>query len=275
MEMKLKIIDAKHQLKAASTAGSNISLLYAAPYEEGDIICLETDAVDCLCEIQLDEAMLPAVVFLQKPAVYIQIPFGEKRAALSPKAFCGNRHLLTARFLRPDEITVRRNLARNPYSGFTSPGLFPCATANVETRDEAVFAARNAIDGIYANLAHGAWPYGSWGINRQKDACWTLNFGRAVQADLLCITLRCDFPHDNYWEEAVVEFSDGSSERLTFTRTPEPQIFSIEPRRITGLTLKNLIPSSCSLSPFPALTQFEVWGSDQELSLSPVSKEEN
>ena len=42
--------------------------------------------------------------------------------------------------------------------------------ANVETRGEAVFAARNAIDGIYENDAHGIWPYQSWGINRDPNA---------------------------------------------------------------------------------------------------------
>ena len=48
-------------------------------------------------------------------------------------------------------------------------------SANVETRGEAVFAARNAIDGIYENDAHGIWPYQSWGINRDPNAALTLD----------------------------------------------------------------------------------------------------
>ena len=48
------------------------------------------------------------------------------------------------------------------------------ASANVETRGESVFAARNAIDGVKANRSHGAWPFESWGINRQDDAQLTL-----------------------------------------------------------------------------------------------------
>ena len=63
---------------------------------------------------------------------------------------------------------------------------------NVETRGEAVFAARNAIDGVYENDAHGIWPYQSWGINRDPNAALTLDFGRPVTIDELRLTLRAD-----------------------------------------------------------------------------------
>ena len=33
-----------------------------------------------------------------------------------------------------------------------------------------MFAARNAIDGIFENSAHGEYPYQSWGINRDPNA---------------------------------------------------------------------------------------------------------
>lgn len=54
---------------------------------------------------------------------------------------------------------------------------YPHATANVETRGESVFAAKNAIDGVRANRSHGEWPYESWGINMQDDAAMKLDFG--------------------------------------------------------------------------------------------------
>lgn len=47
---------------------------------------------------------------------------------------------------------------------------YPHATANVETRNEAVFAARNTIDGQINNQGHGVWPYESWGTNRFTEA---------------------------------------------------------------------------------------------------------
>ncbi|GFH42962.1 hypothetical protein Hs30E_15130 [Lactococcus hodotermopsidis] len=37
--------------------------------------------------------------------------------------------------------------------------------------------ARNAIDGVFATLSHGVYPYQSWGINRQEDAALTIDFG--------------------------------------------------------------------------------------------------
>ncbi len=57
------------------------------------------------------------------------------------------------------------------------PTVIRIKMANVETRGEAVFAARNAIDGVTVNDAHGEWPYESWGINRREDANMRLEFG--------------------------------------------------------------------------------------------------
>ena len=48
---------------------------------------------------------------------------------------------------------------------------------------EAVFAARNAIDGQKAANDHGKWPWTSWGINRDPNAAMTVAFGRKVVID--------------------------------------------------------------------------------------------
>jgi hypothetical protein len=260
MELKLKILDKHLGTKAASESGESVVLAHTAPYEDGDIICLEAGGAGCFCILQLDDAMLPALVYLSQNAVYCKVPFGEKRSALSPKAFSGNCHLLSARVADDSEIKTRRNLALNPYSGFVSPGLFPHADANAETRGEAVFAARNAIDGIFANNSHGKFPYGSWGINQRDDAEWKLEFGTPVLLDEIRLTLRADFPHDNYWTKACVEFSNGGAEYISLKKTWQPQRFVFEPARVEWLRLKELTKSE-EASPFPALTQFEAWGS--------------
>lgn len=262
MELKLSIIDKDHNTKATSITGTSMAtLVYKGQYDEGDIILLEVGALNCFCELQLDDAMKPAVVYVKDAAIVYEIPFGEKRSAISPKAFAGSCHVLSARVLSAAEISVRRNLALNPYDGFASPCFFPHASANVETRDEAVFAARNAIDGIFANTSHGNFPYESWGINRREDAEWTLEFGRTVTVDELRVTLRADYPHDNYWTELTVSFSDGSVETLKLEKEIQPQGFPIQPRSITALTVKNLKKAALP-SPFPALTQLEAWGYD-------------
>ena len=131
----------------------------------------------------------------------------------------------------------------------------------METRGEAVFAARNAVDGIYENDAHGTWPYQSWGINRDPNAALTIEFGRSVTVDELRLTLRADFPHDSYWTQATVAFDDGSREVLQLTKTAAPQVFALAPRTVQSLKLFELKKAD-DASPFPALTQIEVWGTE-------------
>lgn len=261
-ELKLSIIDKNRNTKVISSTGNSIiTLVYSAHYEEGDTIALELDAPGNLCEIQLDDAMRPAVVFMKASVLYYKIPFDSARTTLSPKAFSGNRHIITVKLLSSEEFLTRKNLALNPYDGFIGPEVYPKSQANIETRGEAVFASRNAIDGIYANQSHGNFPYQSWGIDKREDAEWSLEFGRNVIVDEIRLTLRADFPHDNYWKSATVTFSNGYELELLLLKTADPQSFKFEPQTIKSLTLHNFIKSELT-SPFPALTQFEVWGRD-------------
>ncbi len=131
----------------------------------------------------------------------------------------------------------------------------------METRGEAVFAARNAIDGVLANESHGAWPYESWGINRQDDAEMTLDFGRPVDFDKIALYTRADFPHDNWWVKAKLSFSDGTEEIVEMEKSVKPHLFSLERKNITWVKISDLIKAD-DPSPFPALTQIEVYGKD-------------
>ena len=107
-------------------------------------------------------------------------------------AFQAQRHLLS---LAADTGCTYRNLALNPLDQRGSVTAYPHATANVETRDESVFCARNVIDGLVCAAGHGVWPYQSWGIGARTDACLTLDFGREVEIDTMDVYLRADFPH--------------------------------------------------------------------------------
>lgn len=112
------------------------------------------------------------------------------------------------------------------------------------------------------------WPYQSWGINQDPEATLTLNFGRPVTLDELRLTLRADFPHDSWWIQATVRFSDGSTEVLNLEKTAAPQIFAISPRTVTSLMLCELKKAD-DPSPFPALTQIEAWGTE---TVQPISQ---
>ena len=181
----------------------------------------------------------------------------------SPRAFTGTDHYLTARPAHAEEIACPRNLARNVYDCHGNAACFPHAKANVETRGESVFAARNAIDGVVYPWCHGHYPFQSWGINRDPNACCTLEFGRPVKAGMLALTTRADFPHDAWWTSARLTLSDGESMTLQLEKAPDGhrQCLDLHGVTITGLTLDNLKKAD-DPSPFPALTQVEVWGTN-------------
>lgn len=84
---------------------------------------------------------------------------------------------------------------------------------------------------------------------------------RPARVEEIRLTLRADFPHDSWWTAATAAFSDGSRERLSLRKTAAPQTFVIPPRTVTRLTLCELQKADDE-SPFPALTQLEVWGTD-------------
>lgn len=258
--IKLKVLNASGHTLLTCNAGERVSMVYAAAYQPGDRIALEINTPGRYCWVQFEDTMPEALAYIEKREINFHIPFGEQAITYSPKSFTGSRHVIRARLAEPDEIAARRNLAFNPYDQHGDTGYFPHASANVETRGEAVFAARNAIDGVFENTSHGEYPYQSWGINRDPNAALTLEFGRPVVLDELRLTLRGDYPHDNYWTSATVEFSDGDRMTLSLTNSRLPQRFPLPaPKTVTGLVLKELIQAE-GPSPFPALTQIEAWG---------------
>ena len=264
----VRVINKNEEVIASAQGCREVSLALNHLYEEGDRIVLGFSQAGTEYILQPDDAMLPSQVFVpggktdtqEEPCeVSFLIPFGEKKVCYSPKLFSGENHLITARQAEEWEISAYRNLAENPMDQHGSACCYPHASANVETRGESVFAARNAIDGITENHSHGYWPYGSWGINRDPQAALTLDFGREVLVDAAELTLRADFPHDAWWKQATLRFSDGSSVTVDLVKTDEGQRFSFPEKKITWLVLEKLIKAD-DPSPFPALTQIRVFG---------------
>ncbi|MDE7300328.1 MAG: carbohydrate-binding protein, partial [Lachnospiraceae bacterium] len=70
---------------------------------------------------------------------------------------------------------------------------------------------------------------------------------------------RADFPHDNWWKEVSIDFSDGSSESFALEKSSRAHVLTFPAREITSLTLCRLIKAD-DPSPFPALSQIEVYG---------------
>lgn len=256
--LALKVLDKNGKTICVSRGEDYVSLVCTAEYQEGDRIVLETSEKNIHVIFQADDAMGAAFCYITDN-ISFYVPFGEKRISYSPKAFYGSRHYLYARTAREDEIPVYRNLALNVYDQHGDTHCYPHATANVETRGESVFAARNAIDGVCENRSHGEWPYESWGINMQDDAEMTLDFGRTVEADKIVLYTRSDFPHDNWWTQVTLTFSDGSEIKWDMEKSSLPHVLMFEQKNIRWVKLSNLVKAD-GPSPFPALSQIEVYG---------------
>lgn len=257
-ECKISIQNAQGETRAERGG----HLVFAESYNLGDCIVLTVPAPGYYI-IQLDDAMGEELVYMKETTFALEVPFGEQHVSYSPRAFVGEMHYLAARAAHAHEITAPRNLARNVYDCHGNASCFPHAWANVETRGESVFAARNAIDGIVCPESHGEYPYQSWGINRDPQACWTLEFGRPVKAEALVLTTRADFPHDAWWESVQVTLSNGEKRTLALQKAEDGrgQCFDLHGAEITSLMLDDLKKAD-DPSPFPALTQVEVWGTN-------------
>ncbi|QPM90453.1 carbohydrate-binding protein [Pseudooceanicola algae] len=259
MPLTLSILDKTGVERARAEGPSEVVLVADLDYAPGDTILLTGAQPGSHLMLALDQGMAPALVYFVGPELRYPVPFGDDRIPYPPGLFRDARHRLWVREARAAEVGQRRNLALNPWDAASVSGVFPHGTANVETRGEAVFAARNALDGEAANHDHGVWPFTSWGINQDPEAALTLDFGREVVLDEIGLRLRADFPHDAWWQAASLVFSDGSEVTLDLKKTAETQYFALPPHKVTWLRLERLIKAD-DPSPFPALTQIEAWG---------------
>ncbi|WP_167956744.1 DUF7402 domain-containing protein [Anaerosporobacter faecicola] len=258
-ELSLKILHADGSTACVNSHENEVALFYDKAYEEGDSIVLTSSEKDIYLVIQVDDALGSAFVYLKANVFRYVVPFGEKKVCYSPKTFSGERHLITARIATQEEVASYKNLALNVADQHEESSCYPHASANVETRGESVFAAKNAIDGVRANTSHGEWPYASWGINMQDDATIKIDFGREVVTDKIVLYTRADFPHDNWWTQVTVVFSDGTEFDWKLQKSYDPHTIVFPKKKITWVGLKNLIKAD-DPSPFPALTQMEVYG---------------
>ena len=256
--LTLKVLDQNGSIKCVDRGEDYASLVYTSEYEEGDRIILVASEKNISVILQLDDAMGPAFVYITDQVSY-PIPFGEKRICYSPKAFYGKRHYMYVKRAGEEEGQRYANLALNVYDGHGDTNCYPHASANVETRGESVFAARNAIDGVCENRSHGEWPYESWGINQRADAEMRVDFGREIETDKIVLYTRSDFPHDSWWTQATLTFSDGSMIKWDMEKSSKPHVLTFEKKKITWVSFSNLIKAD-DPSPFPALSQIEVYG---------------
>lgn len=255
----IEIKSGQGETLAQAQGDGDARLVYMGEYAPGDVITF-TAPREHVC-VLVDQAVTPGTVFLPEKTFTFAVPFGDPKNGYAPQAFMGGQHSIWIGPAGP--VTARRNVARNPLDQRADAGCYPHASANVETRDEAQFFARNVIDGTRFNDKHGKWPYHSWGVGERTDAWLRIDFGRPMLIDEVVLTLRADFPHDAWWERVTIRLSDGYETTLPLIKTAEAQAFAIGLHTVTWLTLSDMVKAD-DPSPFPALTQIEVYGYDAQ-----------
>lgn len=252
----ISIVRGGHVL-AGAQGENEAALLYRGAYQPGDEIVFCTRAKHAC--VQVDQAVAPATVYLPQGSFTYRLPLaGDGLAVYPPQAFSGEAHLIS---IAPAQDNGYRNLAANPADQRGDVTAYPHATANVETRGESAFAARNVIDGQHIACGHGEWPFGSWGIGARTDAELTLDFGREVEIDAMALYLRADFPHDAYWISGTVTLDDGFEKTFPLEGKDGAQRIELGVHRIRTMKLHRLIKCD-NPSAFPALRQIEVYGRD-------------
>ncbi len=247
-------------LRASAEHPEEVWLFLDRAYQPGDFIRISGAKH---LKVQMDQSLAEGEVYLPEGRMTWTVPVGEHRLAYAPGTFEAPRHVITAKLIPEETLSAVRVLSCNPADLRGSTDFFPHCTANVETRNEACFCARNVIDGIRLNTFHGEWPFQSWGIGAREDAWCRLDLGRTVIAERMALTLRADFPHDAYWTSGHVVLSDGSDIAFDLEKTAERQWINLGNRKICWLQLERLIKSD-DPSAFPALRQWEVFGRDSD-----------
>ncbi|TCJ95873.1 hypothetical protein EV694_1874 [Volucribacter psittacicida] len=258
----LSILDKDNNIKVAKSYTDFVSLTYKGEYQAGDYIQLEVAQVPCYLKVRLEDSFESCLLYLTEPKLLFHIPFGDdKRVYNSDKAFNGGLHFLWARVAEPFEIQPYQNLAYNPYLQSQQQGVYPFVSSNINASNIR-FAARNAVDGYFDNTAHGSYPYTSWSNAQNPQAQLIIDFGREVILDRATLFLRADFPHDSWWQQVKLCFSNGEYECLNLARTAQPQTFIFPEQKTTAVILTDLINGDVVSSPFTALSQIELYGKD-------------
>ena len=248
------------QTLASCVAQGEALLHYHGTYEPGDTIEWESSQEHVIAGI--DHTIRPARLYLPNKRFAFRLPLeGDLLAGYPPFAFQGDNHLLT---LAEDLGNEYRNLAQNPADQRKESGAFPHASANVETRDESVFFARNTVDGLHIAASHGKWPYLSWGIGCRPDAWIRIDFGRPVRVDAMTLYLRADFEKSGHWVRAAVHTSDGFEKNFPLLGIDGPQRIPLDGFHTVTWILLDQLEKNDPEKLYPSLRQWEVFGYDAQ-----------
>ena len=273
--------------KTSSTRGSNVvyegkNSLDVASFKTGDIVRIKSDYQ--FIKVKVLNVFDEVILFSPEGEFIFEIP---SSTAYSNDAFKSSTIICSV--CDASDLKQDRNVALNPYdfmykseiNNQTSSSLplesvavennevvtYPHAYANRVTRNEQNFFARNAIDGYVQNDGHGNYPYQSWGYDQKDDAEFIVYFGRKVKLTSLSFVLRADYSgtkeHDTHWESLDVEFSNGTSQKVSLSKSNEKQIVKLNEVETSYVRLKNIkSKENINSQMYAALTELEAIGYD-------------
>ena len=266
--MKLRILD-KNNNELFVKQGLKIDCTYESEYSAGDKIYISAN--NCyFFKIQLDSALKETVVYAPSGSFEYRIPIEVLERIYEEGAFAGTEHRIRVSEATDEEAYGERNISLNPYDLQGQKRCYPHAYANYVTRGEPCFFERNAIDGVLENKGHGNFPYHSWAGGARDDLEYYVDFGTEVEVEKLVFYLRADFPHDTYWKNIDIEFSDGEIVTANFEGVADGQEVVLKEKKITRtIHLTNFIQAVFPLS-WAALSQIEVYGRYIKEDLSKI-----
>ena len=266
--MKLRILD-KNNNELFVKQGLKIDCTYEGEYSAGDKIYISAN--NCyFFKVQLDSALKETVVYAPSGSFEYRIPIEVLERIYEEGAFAGTEHRIRVSEATDEEAYGERNISLNPYDLQGQKRCYPHAYANYVTRGEPCFFERNAIDGVLENKGHGNFPYHSWAGGARDDLEYYVDFGTEVEVEKLVFYLRADFPHDTYWKNIDIEFSDGEIVTANFEGVADGQEVVLKEKKITRtIHLANFIQAVFPLS-WAALSQIEVYGRYIKEDLSKI-----
>jgi hypothetical protein len=273
-QLSVEVRDAGGSILSTGSGANHVTLNHAQPYRQGDSVVVKPPEGQQFIVVRIDPKVPESVLYCPGSKFDFTIPFGKLIEMYDPEAFIGPSHTITARVATPEEISAYRNLALNSLDQRQVSGCFPHAVASSVTRDDPEFFERNIIDGNTQTQGHGKWPYESWGNGLNLDPWIRIDFGRDVNIDKVRLFVRSDTspdknhfgrPHDTYWTDATLIFSDGTSRDIALKQSPDAQEFNFPAKKTSSLEIKNFKqPPQPPDQPigFAAISEIEVYGKE-------------
>ncbi|MBQ9963613.1 MAG: discoidin domain-containing protein [Clostridia bacterium] len=252
---------------ADPTVSQNGSATLTVPkaYTAGDTVTVTLPQGETYLGITLNDKMGEAILYVPSGTYTYTVPSASvMTAAMEPTFSSNTTNPVKVRVVGNEELSWRRNLAFNPYDTDTAEGAYPHASASDWHATNAMFAPRNTIDGVTQNESHNAWPYQSWGPSATGEHWMMIDFGHATTVSEIAVYLRSDQSSGHtLYKSATLEFSDGSTQAITFDATLDKQTITFDPVVTSYVKLTELVKVDESMT-WAGITEFEVYGSGEK-----------